>query len=176
MKTPKMLIVLFTLLGVAKVGHSQSSVDHMVKKWERAKAYTKEYLDAMPDAGYSSKPTTDMRSFAALVLHLADANYGFTSAVTGQKSPYGMGGLEKSPDQSKATVIKEVMDSYDYVIAGIKSLTSAQLSETTKLFGRFEMTKAEVFDKDFEHQAHQRAQTVAYLHLAGVKVPAEKLF
>ncbi|HVS92528.1 MAG TPA: DinB family protein [Mucilaginibacter sp.] len=176
MKANKILITLFILLGTARIAHSQVSVDHMVKEWERAKAYTKEYLDAMPEAGYSSKPTADMRSFAAQMLHLADANYGFTSAATGQKNPYGMGGLEKSTDQSKATVIKEVMDSYDCVIAGIKSLTSAQLSETTKLFGRFELTKAEVFDKDFEHQTHQRAQTVAYLHLAGVKVPAEKLF
>ncbi|MBC7915574.1 MAG: damage-inducible protein DinB, partial [Pyrinomonadaceae bacterium] len=34
-------------------------MDEMVKDWERAKVYTKEYLDAMPETGYSLKPTPE---------------------------------------------------------------------------------------------------------------------
>ncbi len=36
----------------------------MIEDWERAKAYTKEYLDAMPEDGYGFRPTPDIRNFA----------------------------------------------------------------------------------------------------------------
>ena len=45
----------------------------MVKEWERAKAYTKEYLDTMPEPGYALKPTPEMRSFAEQMLYLGVA-------------------------------------------------------------------------------------------------------
>jgi len=176
MKTIKLLTMLCLTLGVINFAKAQTTTAETLKDWERARAYTKEYLDAMPESGYSLKPTPDTRSFAGQMLHLGDTNYGFTAAATGQKSPFGMGALEKSTGLSKAAVTKSVLDSYDFVIAGIKSLTPAQWNETIKLFGRFDMTKGTVFAKDFEHQTHQRAQTAAYLHLAGVKPPAEKLF
>ncbi|MDZ7646861.1 MAG: hypothetical protein U5K54_06605 [Cytophagales bacterium] len=41
-----------------------------------------EYLDVMPEAGYALKPTPEMRSFADQMLHITDANYGFTIAAT----------------------------------------------------------------------------------------------
>ncbi len=155
---------------------AQSATNDVVKEWERAKAYTKEYLDAMPEAGFGFKPAPEMRSFAEQMLHLTDANYGFGSAATGGKSPNGAGELEKSTDKSKAAVTKAVMGGYDFIIDGIKKMTVPQFDEKVKLFGRFDLTKAQVLMKDFEHQAHHRGQTTVYLRLKGVKPPAEKLF
>jgi len=155
---------------------AQNSIDYTVKEWERAKAFTKEYLEAMPDSGYGFKPTAEMRSFAEQMLHLSDANYGFGSAATGEKNPYNMGELEKTTDKSKANVTKIVLASYDFLIDGIKKMTPAQLNEKIKLFGRFDLTRAQVLEKDFEHQTHQRGQTTVYLRLEGVKPPQEKLF
>ena len=51
----------------------------MVNDWERAKAYTLEYLNASIDAVINSKPAAEMRSFGQQMLHLAEANYGFAS-------------------------------------------------------------------------------------------------
>ncbi len=155
---------------------AQSTTNDVVKEWERAKAYTKEYLDAMPDAGFGFKPAPEMRSFAEQMLHLTDANYGIGSAATGVKSPYGEGELEKSTDKSKVAVTKAVMAGYDFVIDGIKKMTGSQFDEKVKLFGKFDLTKAQVLMKDFEHQTHHRGQTTVYLRLKGVKPPAEKLF
>jgi uncharacterized damage-inducible protein DinB len=81
------LLVLATLLFSAGNLFAQSSKDAIIKEWERAKAYTKEYLDAMPEAGYALKPTPEMRSFAQQMLHLTDANYAFASAASGEKKP-----------------------------------------------------------------------------------------
>ena len=176
MKSKKFFTILFLLVGFTSFVQAQATIDEMVKDWERAKAYTKEYLDAMPETGYSLKPTPEMRSFAEQMLHLTDANYAFASAASGEKSPVGLGESEKTTDKSKANVDKLIMAGYDFVINSIKKMTPEQLKETTKLFGRFEMTKRAAIDKSFEHQTHHRGQTTVYIRLAGAKPPQEKLF
>ena len=176
MEIKKVLSTVCFVLTISLIAKAQTFTDDMVKDWERAKAYTKEYLDAMPEAGYALKPKPEMRSFAQQMLHLTDANYAFTASVTGEKSPIGLGEAEKSTDQSKAGVTKLVMDGYDYVIAGIKKLTPEQMNEKIKMFGRFEMTKGKAIDKCFEHQTHHRGQTTVYIRLAGATPPQEKLF
>lgn len=151
------------------------SAPGMIKEWERAKAYTQDFLNAMPDSGYAFKPTPEMRSFAQQMLHLTDVNYTFAAQATGEKSP--VEGLEKSTsDLSKVSVSKIVLDGYDFVIKSIKKMKPEQLKESIKLFGRFDLTRAGVFEKAFEHQTHQRGQEVVYLRLIGVKAPQEKLF
>jgi uncharacterized damage-inducible protein DinB len=167
------LCLVFSFINFAR---AQESNDEIVKEWERAKAYTKEYLDAMSDSGYALKPTPEMRSFAEQMLHLSDANYGLVAAALGEKSPVAFGELEKSSDKSKENVTKIVMESYDFVINSIKKMTPAQLDEKVKLFDKFELSKKMALAKGFEHQTHHRGQTVVYLRLAGVKPPQEKLF
>jgi uncharacterized damage-inducible protein DinB len=174
MKTKHLLSVLF-LVAVSTFSQAQS-VEELVKDWERAKAYTKEYLDAMPEEGYSLKPTPEMRSFAEQMLHLTDANYGFAAAASGEKSPVGFGESEKAADKSKANVTKLVMAGYDFMIGAIKKMTPAQFAETTKLFNRFDMTKGAALVKCFEHQTHHRGQTTVYIRLAKGTPPQEKLF
>ena len=176
MKTIQFFTTLCFLLGTLHFAQAQTSANDMLKEWERAKAYTREYLDTMPEAGYALKPTPEMRSFAEQMLHVTDANYAFASAATGEKSPVGFGEAEKTADKSKANVTKLVMDGYDYVINSIKKMTPAQLNQTVKLFGKFDMTKGMAFAKCFEHQTHHRGQTTVYLRLAGAKPPQEKLF
>jgi uncharacterized damage-inducible protein DinB len=171
----KTLITLFFLVGFSSLTFAQG-IDDIVKDWERAKAYTKEYLDVMPADKYDLKPTPEMRSFAQQMLHLTDANYLFVAAATGAASPIGQGESEKTTDQSKENVTKLVMDGYDFVINSIKSLTPEQLEGTTTLFGRFEMTKGKAVEKSFEHQTHHRGQTTVYIRLAGATPPQEKLF
>src|ERR1044071_5511906 len=135
MKSSKLVRVFFALLLVLSFNtmYAQCSIEDMVKDWERAKAYTKEYLDAMPETGYALKPTPEMRSFADQMLHLTDANYGFIAIASGQKSPVGFGESEKATDKSKANVTKLVLAGYDFVINSLKSMTSGQLAESTKL-------------------------------------------
>lgn len=166
-------ILMVCLFGTAS---AQTSKELMIQEWERAKAYTKEYLDAMPEKDYGLKPTADMRSFAGQMLHLTEANYGFAAAASGLKSPYDQGSLEKSTDISKANVSKLVLEGYDFVIAAIKQMTPAQMDEQIKFFGRFDMSKATAINKAFEHQTHHRGQTTVYIRLAGAKPPQEKLF
>ena len=150
----------------------------MVADWERAKAYTQEYLNASTEEVIAFKPTSEMRTFGQQMLHLAEANYGFGSAASGKASPVSFGALEKASDQykTKEALSKAVMDSYDFMIGALRDTDEARMTETIKMFNRFEMTRDEAFQKAFEHQTHHRGQTTVYLRLKGVTPPNEKLF
>jgi uncharacterized damage-inducible protein DinB len=149
----------------------------MVADWTRARDYTKEYLDAMPEEGVGFKPTPDIRSFAEQMLHLANANFGFAANATGVANPQQGKNLEKMDEyKTKAALTKIVMESYDFVINSVKGMDVKKMDEPVKLFGRFDMTRATALDKGFEHQTHHRGQTTIYLRLKGVTPPGEKLF
>ncbi|CAH0993949.1 hypothetical protein EMA8858_00054 [Emticicia aquatica] len=168
------LCLFFALIGMSNVTFAQDK-DQMLADWQRAKEYTKEYLDAMPEDGYGFKPSPEMRSFAEQMLHLTDANFGFASAASGIKSPIERGAAEKSADKSKAATVKLVMESYDFVISAITAIKPEDLSGKVPFF-RGEMARGLIINKCFEHQTHHRGQTTVYIRLKGAKPPQEKLF
>lgn len=154
----------------------QDTTATMVADWTRARDYTKEYLDAMPEDGYGFKPTPDIRSFAEQMLHLANANYMFASQATGAASTNKVD-LEKTDSmKTKAACTKAVIESYDFVISAIKGFDLKKSGEPVKFFNRFETTRGGALAKAFEHQTHHRGQTTIYLRLKGAKPPQERLF
>jgi len=176
MKSAKLLFATGAALCLSLPMYAQHATANVIKEWERAKDYTKQYLDAMPDTSYGFKPTPEMRSFADQMLHLTEDNYLFAALAAGSTPPYKPGELEKVADKSKQAVTKVVLDGYDFVIDKVKHMTDAQLAEQIKLFGRFDMSRETTLDKGFEHQTHHRGQTTVYIRLAGAKPPQEKLF
>ena len=83
----------------------------MLKDWDRAKAYTQEYLNAMPGDKYNFRAVDSIRSFAEQMLHLAFANVALAAVGTsvqngGLQNIFLSQDLEKSPTaQSKDSVV-----------------------------------------------------------------------
>ena len=160
--------------------HAQSLADikaQMAKDWERAKAYTVDYLNSMPAEKYSFRATDSIRSFAEQMLHLAQANVFLMSNATDQQLPsWLMSNPEKrSGSLQKDSVVYYVTNSYDYCINGVKNLDTNKWGEKKKLF-KFEETRFALMNKTFEHQGHHRGQTTIYIRLQGIKPPEERLF
>jgi uncharacterized damage-inducible protein DinB len=151
--------------------------DSLVREWTRARDYTGEYLNAMPENGLSFKPTPEVRSFAQQMLHLAAANFNFASRISGQKAPYDLANLEKVTEYitSKAALTKVVTESYDFMISAIKGLDDAKLDLRVPLQG-MNRPVISIINAAFEHQTHHRGQTTVYLRLKGATPPGEKLF
>jgi uncharacterized damage-inducible protein DinB len=170
----KKLFTFLAMIAMASNLTAQTPKANLIKEWERARAYTKEYLDVMPESGYALKPTKEMRSFAGQMLHLSDAIYGIIGTATDVKPTAS--NLEKSNDEAKASVTAKVLAAYDFGINAIKNIPDAKLGESIKLFGRFDLTRGQAIDKCFEHQTHHRGQTTVYIRLAGATPPGEKLF
>jgi len=185
----KKMIALTALLQMAFLftfsfqSHSQglSSADikaQMIKDWERAKAYTVDYLNTMPADKYSFKAVDSLRSFAMQMLHLAAGNvFLMSNATGGQPLPWLMSDIEHRPSaQKKDSVVYYVTASYDYCMDAVKNFDTNKWGEMTKLFNRFEETRFALMNKTFEHQGHHRGQTTIYIRLQGIKPPEERLF
>ncbi|GEO06988.1 hypothetical protein AAE02nite_46520 [Adhaeribacter aerolatus] len=173
-----LILVCFLINTAASIAANPQppTKSQMAADWQRAKAYTKEYLDAMPEEGLGFKPTPEMRSFAEQMLHLANANFMFAATASGKANPYQGKNLEKLPEyRTKAALAKVVLESYDFVTDAINGTTDAQLNENMKLFNQ-ELSKGLAYEKAFEHQTHHRGQTTVYIRLKGIKPPNEKLF
>lgn len=168
---------LFSLLFLLSIATTRAqSQSQLVKDWERAKAYTAEYLAAMPEDGINYKPTPEVRSFAEQMLHIAGANFMFASQVSGKANPHQGKDLEKSDAyKTKASLTAIVNESYDYVMNAARSLSGSQMAENIKLFN-MDMSREVALNKLFEHGTHHRGQTTLYLRMKGVKPPQEKLF
>jgi uncharacterized damage-inducible protein DinB len=180
----KKLIALTTIFAFvfssASNAQALSSEDikaQMVKEWERAKAYTIDYLNAMPADKYSFKAVDSIRSFAQQMLHLAQGNVGLMSNASDQQPPaFGKSDLEHSTTaQTKDSVMYYVTSSYDYCINAVKTSDVKKWGEKKKLFG-LEETRFAFMLKTFEHQTHHRGQTTIYIRLLGIRPPQERLF
>jgi uncharacterized damage-inducible protein DinB len=180
MKKVSLLFTILVLISANISVSAQFTQSQMIAEWQRAKQYTKSYLDAMPEDGYSFKPTPETRSFAQQMLHLADADYMFATVAGDKPNPVAdvlssHNVLEKMMSPTKEAVTKAVMDSYDWVISVLQNMTPHQLQEATK-FGKHDIMRSALFGKAFEHQTHQRGQTTIYLRLKGITPPSELLF
>lgn len=180
--TPSLLCILFAFLGSFTVkAQPLTSADiraQMVKDWERAKAYTVEYLNTMPANKYGFKAVDSLRSFAQQMLHLASGNVLLMmNAVSKPPLPWLQSDIEHSATaQSKDSVMYYVLASYDYCIDAVKNFDPAKWGEPTKMFNTFEQTRFALMNKTFEHQSHHRGQTTIYIRLQGIRPPQEKLF
>lgn len=144
--------------------------------WKRAKKWTLDYIDSMPEDALNFKPTPEVRSFAEQMLHLAFWNFGLLEGAGGKANPYGkkQEELEKRDDmKTKAALRKVVAESYDTVLAEIAGMTEAKMIEQTTFFGR-KYTRMSVFSIALDHQSHHRGQTTLYLRLKGVTPPPEQ--
>jgi uncharacterized damage-inducible protein DinB len=180
MKKVSLLFAVLVLSFVSSSAFAQFTQSQQIAEWQRAKAYTLTYLDAMPEDGYGFKPTPGIRSFAQQMLHLSDANYVLASAASDKPNSVETAGShntnEKTVSPTKEAVTKAVMDSYDWVISTLQNMTPGQLQATTKFGKHDDVTRSSLFGKAFEHQTHTRGQTTIYLRLKGVAPPPEQLF
>jgi uncharacterized damage-inducible protein DinB len=171
------VLCMFLFITNTKAQMADSLKAQYIKDWQRAKAYTKEYLDAMPKDKYSFRAQDSVRTFAQQMLHMAQGTVGLTSNGTGaQRLQWASRNLERSEGaQSADSVIYFVMASYDYAIESITNMDANKLFER---FGRGNFNEMRItwLNKAFEHQTHHRGQTTIYIRLIGIKPPNEKLF
>ena len=156
----------------------------LIRDWERAKAYTKEYLDAMPADKYSFRPVDSVRTFAEQMLHFTVSNVGMAFIATGYRnaalpviaSPnFG----KSASSQTKDSVTYYVLTSYDNMINAIRSFDFNKALEQVSWDlpgGKRTTTRLNWLYKAFEHQTHHRGQCTVYLRLVGVKPPNERLW
>lgn len=172
-------LLVFASANLVVTGDSaieESMREGYIADWERAKAYSLEYIDAMPEDGINYKPNEEVRSFAEQFLHMAQGNIGLVANATGAKRIYATTDLENETKFHNKQALKDVtVEAYDWCIEAVKNMDMGNSEETVEAFN-FKLSRVEWLKKAFEHQTHHRGQTTIYLRMYGVTPPAEKLF
>ncbi len=160
----------------ANAQFNEAAKVQLVKEWQPSKAYTLEYLDAMPKDKYGFKATDSVRSFAQQMLHLAQDIVIMVSIGTGNERIWEGQTLEtRVSAQAPDSVRYFVTAGYDYGIEAIQNMNALKLEEVVQN-KRFSETRFAWLLKAFEHQTHHRGQTTIYIRLLGVRPPSERLF
>ena len=145
----------------------------LIDNWKRAKVFTKQYLEAMPEEHYDFQPTPEILSFAQEFLHVACVNYRYAAMIAGGYDCTEYDDVFNNPNlQTKESVIAFVMDSYDAMINRLAE--ENDLSEST-YFYRWSCSKECLSMKGFEHQSHHRGKAAIYLRLKGIAPPPHML-
>jgi len=176
MRRTSFVVVILLLSVTASAQFNNGAKTQIIKEWQRAKAYTLEYLDAMPADQYGFRAQDSIRSFAQQMLHLAQDIVIMVSVATGKDRIWQGQILEQRSSAQTADSIRYfVTAGYDYGIDAIEKMDAAKLEEKIK-HRKFEETRFAWLLKAFEHQTHHRGQATIYIRLLGIKPPPEKLF
>jgi uncharacterized damage-inducible protein DinB len=151
----------------------------LAAEWERAKAGTQDYLEAVVADHLSFCPAQGCRSLAEQFLHVASTQYAFAASATGRANPFDPSSGDPEKDEKLKgdpdAFRKFVLDSYDFMIDGVRALDSAALDEEVAFF-RLRMPRSLLLAKALEHHAHHRGQAAVYLRLTGITPPSQRLF
>lgn len=151
----------------------------LAAEWERAKAGTKDYLEAIAADHLGFRPAQGSRSFAEQFLHLASTQYAFAASATGRANPLALSSVDPEKDEKLKedphAFRKFVLDGYDFMIDGVRALDPTALDEEVPFF-RLQMSRSLLLAKALEHHAHHRGQVAVYLRLTGITPPSQRLF
>jgi len=125
----------------------------------------------MPDADYSSKPgpMPEIRTFGALFMPVANAQYGQCAAVKGVPNPNQGVDLEKTK-VTKADVVKALADSFAFCDDAFSSTTDENATQYVKA-GRNELPRAAALFNLIAHDNEMFGTSNVYLRSKGI-VPA----
>jgi uncharacterized damage-inducible protein DinB len=172
----KKLILFFVCTTATVLSAQNATIDMLVADFERSKAMSLEYIDAMPEDQFNYKPTEGVRTFAAQMLHGAQGTIGLSANGTGEAAIYGETNIEQEASfQSKSEVRRIVAESFDFAITGIQNMDPSKLSEVV-VRGPYKVTRLGWIQKANEHAGHHRGQCAIYLRMQGITPPAYKLF
>ena len=130
-----------------------------------------EAADSMPPADYAFKPTPDVRSFAELVGHVANANFFFCSQARGEAPPST---VNHEQTKDKAGLVNALRESLAYCDDAYKGTTDANFNQSVKLAGRGggESTRGLVLMFNTAHNNEHYGNVVVYLRLKGIVPPS----
>ena len=158
-------------------------VDSFSKVLLHAKEYTLEVAEAMPEDGYTFRPTDSVRSFGEQMAHIGmSSKFILNTFIKGEKTdfdPAASEKLEKELGMSKTEVVNLLNEAFDDVIEKLKSMNNESLDSTFVLFfdpSNPEFTKKQGFLFIRDHITHHRGQAIVSLRMKGEKAPSYRPF
>ena len=122
----------------------------------------------MPDDGFAFKPTPELRTFAAVLDHVADSQMRSCSAVLGDPKTG-----DAASKTSKADVVAALQASFDQCDKAYDAMTDTSAAEVIKT-PRGQRTKAGALTGNIAHDNEQYGIISVYLRLKNVVPPSSE--
>lgn len=144
--------------------------DSTRKMYAGVKSNVLKSAEEMPEADYSFRPASTVRTFGEMVAHVADGQYEFCSALapTKEKTPE----IEKTKT-SKAEIVEALKTSFSYCDKYYDSMTDAQAVQTVNFFGQT-FARASVLAYNVAHTDEHYGNMATYLRMKGLVPPSSK--
>jgi uncharacterized damage-inducible protein DinB len=146
----------------------------LVEQWDGAKGNIVASADQMTEADYGFKPVESVRSFGAILAHVAGANYAFCAPALGAKAPYTEDHFEKAA-KSKAEIVKALRESVAYCDKAFSTLTDRSAAEMVPAaFGTGQTARASVLMGNIGHLQEHYGNLVTYFRVKGLVPPSSR--
>ncbi len=180
-------LLIVSTIAFVKIDNTTSAnsdfADSFSKVLLHAKEYTLEVAEAMPEDGYTFRPTDSVRSFGEQMAHIGmSSKFILNTFIKGEKTdfdPAASEKLEKELGMSKTEVVKLLNEAFDDVIEKLKSMNNESLDSTFVLFfdpSNPVFTKEQGFLFIRDHITHHRGQAIVSLRMKGEKAPSYRPF
>jgi hypothetical protein len=163
------------VLALPSIALAQDPISRaIVQQWDGAKGNIVASADHMPETDYAFRPVDSVRSFGAILSHIAGANYVFCAPALGQKAPYGEDHFEKAA-KSKTEIVKALRESVAYCDKAFSALTDRTAGEMVPAaFGSGQASRASVLIGNVGHLQEHYGNLVTYFRVKGLVPPSSR--
>jgi uncharacterized damage-inducible protein DinB len=144
-----------------------SLVSEAIAAYTQTKTVILAAAETMPAENYSFKPTPEIRSYAELFTHVAQAQTGLCAVVTGATVERKPASTATSKDEVIA-LLKKSFDACDAAYATVNDANFTEVSGNGFLHG----SKLAQIQKNVAHNNEMYGQMVVYLRLKGIVPPS----
>jgi uncharacterized damage-inducible protein DinB len=138
-----------------------------VKRWIIASA------EKMPVEHFAFKPAPEVMSYAGLLAHIIDVQYGFCNSVKGGPNPAAGKGLAKLTDKAAlAPAIKEAFAYCDDAFAALTNENALDILTVGSGANQWQTARASSLTRVIVHGNEHYGNLVTYMRIHGIVPPS----
>jgi uncharacterized damage-inducible protein DinB len=140
--------------------------------WNSAKRNIHDSAEQMPEAKFGFKPVDSVKTFGAILAHVAGASYDYCSSAKGEAAPFSEDHFEETA-KTKAAIQKAVDDAIAYCDPVYEALTDQSLAAMVSRPGSTRQSpRASALIGNISHTSEHYGNLVTYFRLNGMVPPS----
>jgi len=159
------------VLAPSTVAAQSPLMDSVKAQFGNVKGVLLKTAEKVPEPIWAFRPTPEVRTFAQIIGHIADANLAICGAAAGEKgTPLN---AEKSMT-TKAELSKALADSMAYCDKVMAAMDDKKAMETVKFFIGGMTPRAMVFNFNTAHDYEHYGNLVTYMRINKIVPPSSE--
>jgi len=154
---------------------AQTASDAVRSSWNSVKRDIKESAEQMPEENFAFQPTAAVRSFGAILTHVAGASYELCASAKNEDAPFKEDSFEGKMT-TKADIVKVTNEAIAYCDAAFAQLTDANMADKVHagFGGQNQVSRLTSLIGQIAHDNEHYGNLVTYFRLKNMVPPSSK--